>query len=220
MKGILKFTGGVVASSVLWCCQANAAALYDSWATNEGVSGNYILTITDQSAGNFLFNLTVNPWNAEALGVFVDLGNTNVGSLSITSSTSFPTPLDPAVVLYATDTTSNGCGAGCNLNGLSPPVASPDGEWEMVFRLGGQGFDKVQTFEWMVAGLAGISESDFGLVGIRAQQLCGQGAILPDDSCSGSDKSYGSVQEVPLPAAVWLFGSALVGFAALARRKA
>jgi hypothetical protein len=199
----------------------NAAALYNSWTTNEGESGNYILTVTDQGSGSFNFNLTVDPWNAEALGVFVDLGNYNFGAAppSVTSSSSSPTSLNPAVLLHGTDTNSDTCGNGCNLNGLSPPVATPDGEWEMVFRLGGQGYDGVQTFEWAVAGLTDIAESDFGLVGIRAQQLCDAGDILPGDSCGGSDKSYGSVQVVPIPAAAWLFGSGLVGLAGIARRK-
>lgn len=198
----------------------NAAALYNSWTTNEGDSGNYILTVTDQGAGNFNFNLTVDPWNAEALGVFVDLGNYNFDAApSVTSSSSSPTSLNPAVELFATDTTDNGCGNGCNLDGLSPPVATPDGQWEMVFRLGGQGYDGVQTFEWAVAGLTDIAESDFGLVGIRAQQLCDAGSTLPNGSCTGSDKSYGSVQVVPIPAAAWLFGSGLAGLAGIARRK-
>ena len=53
--------------------------IFDTWTTNEGGSGNYALTVSDQGEGVFDFNLTINPWNAEGLGVFFDLGGVDVG---------------------------------------------------------------------------------------------------------------------------------------------
>jgi len=197
------------------------AIVFDSWVTNEGDSGNYILTITEQSTdGIFDFNLTVNPWNAEALGLFIDLGDYTVPSLSLSS-------IIPSgeVSLYAADTSSNDCGAGCNLNGLNPTLFSPDGEWEMVYRLGSQGFNNIQTFSWVTSGLTGINENDFGLIGIRAQQLCDPGNLLPNGSCGGSDKSYndGGGGEppavIPEPGTTALFSIGLLGMGLSLRRR-
>jgi hypothetical protein len=209
---------------------ANATVTYDTWTSNNGANGaNYIITVTDTGAvggGVFDFEVTVDPWNAEALGVFFDLGDNTVSGLTLSNIA--PTG---QVALYATDTTSNDCGNGCNLNGISVPLANPDNQWEMVFRLGDSGYQGIQTFSWTVSGLAGISESDFGLVGARAQVLCSGTDLLPDDqgTCGGSDKSTGTSTgggdtsngggTVPEPGSMALLGLGLLaGVYSLRRR--
>jgi hypothetical protein len=191
---------------------ANATVIFDSWTTNEGVSGNYIVSITEVGSV-FNFELTVNPWNAEALGVFFDLGDATITDTLLTNVT-------PAnqVELYATDTASDNCGAGCNLNGLNPTLLAPDGEWEYVFRLGDQGYDGIQTFSWTI-GTSGYSESDFQLAGVRAQQLCDGTNLLPDGSCGGSDKSSGTTTTVPEPSILALMGLGIAGIGIARRRK-
>jgi hypothetical protein len=159
----------------------------NGWNTNDDGTGNYILTINDDTAGRFSWSLTVDPWNAEALGLFVDLGDT--GPLATPVSLYNVTPTGE-VSVYATDTSSGDCGPGCNINGLNDLVIpDPDGEWELVYRLGSQGFDQIQTFSWQTDNF-GLTLDSFGLVAIRAQQLCDEGELLPDGSCGGSDKSF------------------------------
>ena len=100
----------------------------------------------------------------------------------------------------------------------SPPVADPDGEWEFVFRLGEQGFDGIQTYNFSIndAALSGITDSDWGLMAVRSQQLCPPGTTLSDgdSNCGGSDKSYGTAHEdppeVPVPGTPVLIGLGLV----------
>jgi hypothetical protein len=195
---------------------AQASLIYSTWTGNAAPDGNYTLTV-NHTAGKFNYNLTVNPWNAEALGLFVDFGNINLtGPVSITNAS-------PAgqVNLFAMDTSSDSCGSGCNLNGLTVPLAG-DGQWELVFSLGSSGFDGIQTFSWSTQDF-GLDESAFGLVAIRAQQLCTSGT-LPNSGCTGSDKVYGFVDtprppsNVPEPGTALLFGLGLLGIASADRK--
>lgn len=197
------------------CAQANATLVYDTWTSNDAATGNYVLTI-DHVGSSFIYNLTVTPWNAEALGIFFDLGNVAVGNSGFSN-------LNPSapVQLHATDTSSNSCGSGCNLNGLSLPALGGS-DWEFVFRLGSTGFEGLQSFAWKTSDF-GLNEASFGLVGVRAQQLCSGDNTLSNGSagCSGSDKSYGfatPTSSVPEPGALALVSVALLGFAALRRR--
>lgn len=216
----MKFKGRFLPSLLAAGCLAGAGAAqagmitYDTWTSNENGSGNYIFTVNDNDAGYFNYNLTVDPWNAEALGLFVDFGSetTGGGSAMLTGAN---------VALVGQDTSSNSCGAGCNLEGLSFP-ASFDGLWGLVFRLGEQGFDGIQTFSWQTSDF-GLGLDDFGLVAIRAQQFCSEGTLDGEnDGCEGSDKSYSSERppvSVPEPGTLGLLGLGLLALA-IRRKKA
>ena len=193
-----------------------ATVVFDTWTSNDSATGNYIVSITDVGS-KFDINVTVSPWNAEVLGLFLDFGNVNVGSASALALTNV-SPVGQ-VSVYAVDTASAGCGMGCTLNGLATPLVSPDGQWEAIFRLGAQGFDGIQTFSFTINDL-GLGEDDIKLVGIRAQQLCGPGGTLSngDTGCSGSDKAYSSEgRYVPEPGSLALLALAMFGVAAFRR---
>ncbi|WP_119464455.1 VPLPA-CTERM sorting domain-containing protein [Vibrio sp. PID23_8] len=204
---------------------AQAGIVYNNWTTNQGESGSYVFTVEhDQANDLFNYKFTVDPWDAEGLGLFIDFGDhtmpgTTAADIGLTN-------IDPAdeVALWATDTTSNDCGQGCNLNGLNPSLETPDDEWELVFRLGAQGFDQIQTFTWTTLDF-GLELSDFGLAGVRSQQLCTGDATLPDgiEECTGSDKSYGSrrgtPRSIPEPASTLLLAAGLLGLGMIRRRK-
>jgi hypothetical protein len=211
----------VAAAFCILSTTTQATVVYNTWSSNEAPNGNYQFTVNHNPiASTFSYNLTVSPWNAEALGIFIDLGNVSIsGPVTLTN-------VSPSgqVALHAIETSSNGCGSGCNLNGLNPPVGG-DGQWELVFRLGTTGFNGIQTFSWTTQDF-GLDEDDFGMVGIRAQQLCTTGT-LPTGSCNDSDKVYGfgqvsttTTQQVSEPATFALLSFALAGLAGLRRKLA
>lgn len=230
-QGIRQVIHGWVAAGLggallLSSAVSNATVMYDTWEPADGEVGNYIITVNHNVPNNqFDIVFTVEPWNAEGLGLFIDFGDFDIpGPVGLTNIV----PQDQ-IELYATDTMSNSCGQGCNLNGIDAPIANPDQEWELVFRLGRQGFQGIQTFSFSINDF-GLDESAWGLVGVRAQQLCGPGDDpLPDGMCGGSDKSFGSGvidpgpdpdpnPSVPVPGTLLLLGLGLLGLARSRKR--
>jgi hypothetical protein len=99
------------------------------------------------------------------------------------------------------------------------------GDWEVIFHLGNPGFEGIQTFSWLTSDF-GLSESNFGLVAIRAQVLCFGDDVLPGDkaNCTGSDKAYGyptppQNNSVPEPGSLALLGLSVLLVAVVRIRK-
>ena len=195
---------------------SHASIVYETWYNDEDDIGNYRLTV-NQADGRFHYDLTVDPWNAEAFGLFIDLGAMDVANVDFINTT----PAAP-MALYTTNTPSHECGGGgCRLTGLDLPDRIGN-DWELVFRFGDSGFDSLQHFTWSTSDF-GLTLANFGLAGLRAQVLCSGSDLLPADSeqCESSDKAWAypqQAQQVPEPHVLFLLGAALCGLA-LARRR-
>lgn len=198
----------VAAGAMTFMASAQAGEIrYDSWSTNEGISGNYQLTVNDDG-GRFNFDLTVDPWNAEVFGLFLDFGDKSAsGAIDLQDGS--------GITNAWSNVTNDSCGGqGCNLGGLSNFYTSDfDGEWGLVFRFGQQGFDGLQSFSWSTA-MMGVGLDDFGLVAVRAQNLCSGDNTLDDgdDGCGDSDKSFGFSSPIPVtePGMLGLMGVGLL----------
>ena len=209
---------------------------FSQWLPGSENHGSYQLEVFDyddpEKTDTLGISLTVDPWNAEALGLYLDFGELTSNQPSISSvSTS---PAVSTVSLYAINSDDHTCGPrGCNINGDVANDLSVEGfDWELIFTLGTSGFEGIQSFSWDVVG-SGLSSSNLALAAIRAQNLCEPGATLSGVSdCDGSDKTYAfpddggglnecltpeclNITPTPLPAAAWLFLSALGGFAGI-----
>ncbi|WP_371188871.1 PEP-CTERM sorting domain-containing protein [Thalassotalea maritima] len=218
----------------------------NTWNSNEEggtVVGNYSVQIDNETHPGFIyFFVTVEPWNAEALGLFIDFGDFDaslagdVDPLSNVIVQLIPQsddgdPVD--VSLLALDTESNDCGNGCNLNGF--PI---DGvEWEMVYRLNTNGSaDPVQTTAWKIDIDAFSNEtfknflrSDDALsadyIALRSQSVCsGDGTLDGSTTCGGSEKTYWTGgprdprTDIPEPHIWLMFGLGFIGLM-ISRRK-
>jgi hypothetical protein len=219
MKNLVKLALPAIALvATLMSSTAGASVIFSDWKKQNGDSeGNYILKIDDDGTDVFNINLTVNPWNAEALGLFLDFGNSDYGfdnsipnlitnismldgdGVAVTTTTN-------TVSLFDSDTGNLSCGSACTLQGLNP-ILGPDNEWELIFRLGDSGFDGIKTFSWTV-NAGGLVLGDLVLAGIRSQVLCGGNDILPSDQdkCDDSEKSIAArpngniiITSIPVP---------------------
>jgi len=228
MKNLVKLALPAIALVATLMSSTAGAVLITSpdWKTEGGAeaTGNYILAIDDSNDGFFDITLTVNPWNAEALGLFLDFGESTYGGLG-----TITTPISGgAVTFVGANTSSNSCddavvggnggnGGGCTLNGLFNNGNAV--EWELVFRLAEQGFQGIQTFEWTVDA-GGLLLDDLVLAGLRAQQLCGGDDLLPSDQkCKDSEKAFAVLDDdlditfvdVPEPGSLALFALGALG---------
>lgn len=209
---------------------AMAISTYDAAAS-------FLLTLTDVTdAGD---TTVTSGWSVEAFGygvVFI----TEVGDASATGVISV---IDPAVSLSILDSiaqssnssgsASNGLAATDALTDLDITVANTSG-LDLTFS-----FDYSITLDASTTGDADASATvdfldDLGFVDILANvdavdgsagNLALNGGFAFDladgefNLITGALDSFGSAEAVPVPAAVWLFGSGLLGLVAVARRK-
>jgi hypothetical protein len=220
-------TAVLLAAGIFGASAANAASVsYFLDQSNELADGtNYLkVTISDGSGG--LINFKV-----ETLAPLNSIADTNFGIQSFDFNTSLATPSGPnadsVIVGLPTDWSGN----------VSPPPNNADGFGDFEFEVSNGGSNRLSVLTFSV-DVAGDSINDYYELSSNPGnspnpplqgnvQFAAHVAGFTMQSCSTSTSGYctgayfggGTPAAIPVPAAIWLFGSGLLGMTAVARRK-
>ena len=149
-------------------------------------------------------------FDSSITSVFFDVGTADIASVDFSATDSsagvvfdsITNPTLPEGETISFDADFGGTKDGSNANGVNEA-----GEYAgFIVLFGTSGFDYADL-------IADISSGSFR-TGLHLTSIA-----LEPDSSGGFDGSDSYVNVVPLPAAAWLFGTALFGFAAASRRK-
>ncbi len=213
LKAILK--QAVVLQLVLGSAAAFATTYNFTQITTNGeapVASQLLVDVT-QSGANVLFTFTNTSVIASSItDIYFDYGNTNyfssvsnntLGAAGDSAGVSFSDGANPGN-LPAGNTVSFSADASGDSNSPNVPANGVNGSTEFVKFLG-----TTLTGITFADVLAGLDSGAFRL-GLHVQSIDGEG--------SESFVNGGTPSEVPLPAAGWLFGSALIGLMGLRRK--
>lgn len=169
-------------------------------------SDQYSVELNDLGGGNVSFTV-LNAYELESsiTGVYFQYGDTDLNVTGFTDSdgvfgtdVDFSSPGSPNHLPGGDAYFDNPADYGAHTNGIKPGV---DSSTEYITFLANLGTTSYQSL------LDAINEGTFR-IGLHVQ------GILPD----GQDWSD-AYSTVPVPAAAWLFGTALIGFMATSRRR-
>jgi hypothetical protein len=188
---------------------------------------NYIVTVKDDAeagvtANKLRFTYQVDPLSSltvsKLTGFFFDAEN----PFSAT-----PGPYTSLNILFSDIQPNTNCGLGFNTNQISGAGGCnstlnlgagagsfQDHEWDVgaAWKTNDLSLGQIGIFE--ISDLGGaIGVGDINSIGLRGQATTGPGGSAKEFYLASS-----SISAVPVPAAVWLFGTALIGFIGFSRR--
>ncbi len=190
--------------------------------TNNGntpIASQLLVNVT-QSGSNVLFKFTNSSVIASSIAdIYFDYGNTNyftsisnniLGGAGESAGVNFSDGATPANLPGG-----NAIGFSADASGDSAPPVSPNGinaSTEFAAFLGVLGI--TSSFGDVIAAL----DSNAFRIGLHVQSIDSLGAseIFGSESFVSAP---GSPSQVPVPGAIWLFGSAILGFAGFSSRK-
>ena len=214
MKNLKTITALFAALSMMFVMSANATTLSFTEIVDDGgpdLSSQLsaeVSAITDGAL--FTFTNDVG-FDSSITSVFFDVGTADIASVDFSAADSSATGVNfkpitnpnlPEGNTISFDADFGGTKDGSNADGVDAA-----GEYAgFIVLFGASGFDYADL-------IADILSGSFR-TGLHLTSI----ALEPDDE-GGLDGSDGYVNVVPLPAAAWLFGTALFGFFAASRRK-
>ncbi len=181
---------------------------------------DYIVTVSDDTAGVFTISYQVNPLSvyttAKFTGFFFDVADPfvadnspyhagNLGLVDISAPASCGQGFNTNHVSGAKGCNSN-IQLGSDAGAFAGHLFDVGIAWKNDNDLSGGG-----TGSFQIADL-GLGLADWVMVGLRGQATTGAGG-------SAKEFQYMANTVVPVPAALWLFGSGFLGLMAVARRR-
>jgi len=179
------------------------------------LSGQLSATVSQITSGaEFKFYNNVG-FNSSITGVFFDIGNTDIAGIlfSLDNSSSgvdFKPKKNPTLPEGNTLTTEFDADYGETKSGPNANGVDQGGEYASFLVSFGTELD----FDGLVSAIT----SGVFRVGLHVTSIALEPNRLGGEADDGSD-AYINVSTVPVPAAAWLFGSALLGLIATRRRK-
>ena len=181
---------------------------------------DYIVTVDDNTAGKLTFTYKVDMFStftvAKLTGFFFDAED---------PSSATDGPYTAANLGFIDFQPGTSCAQGFNTNQIMGPggcnttlqLGAGAGSFEshmwdvgVAWKTNDLSLGQIGTFEVSnLGGLIGIG--DIGSIGLRGQETTGSGG-------SAKEFELASMNPVPVPAAIWLFGSALIGFVGMSRK--
>lgn len=205
--GIKKFVQLSALPVALITTQVGANSIsYTLDQSNALINGVDYLTVTisdEGTPGDIDFSVVVNTLNFPSPGSNFGMDNFYFNyDASLTVLAGNIVDLDPSTWNITTDKNAGG------------------GFGFFEFDLKGNGSSRTELLTFTISGITGDTIEDYAVgyngVGVEAYFAAHVGGF--DDGNGVSSAKFASV--VPVPAAVWLFGSGLLGLAAVSRRKA
>jgi len=110
---------------------------------------------------------------------------------------------------------------------LSTNANAGGGFGKFDFQLSGTGSDRTDLLTFSITGVTGDTINDYAIGSTLnpssgeffAAHIAGFDETCYESKCVTSAQFAGSTPAIPVPAAVWLFGSGLLGLAGIARRR-
>lgn len=201
--------GYALSVSIFFAVQAEAASVsYFLDQSNALADGpNYLMVTISDGAGGLI------DFKVETLAPLNSMAGSNFGIQKFGFNTTLSNPPDASLVNLSTGWVGNS----------APPPNTEDGfgTFDIEVSNGGSNRLSVLTFSINVDG-----DSIFNYASELSSGTAGQGNVLFAAHVAGFDDGYGNTSAffggstlVPLPAAVWLLGSGLLGLAGIARRR-
>jgi hypothetical protein len=164
-----------------------------------------VITVDENTDGFFRVNVKI--VSEAATGNIGDITGVFFNLSPLISESDITSTIGAPIIGFGNNT--NNLGGGVNLQGGGP---NNPGLFDVGLRFAGINVDDVQEVEFAISNISTLTLDDFTGFGLRLQTV---GPL--DGNREGSSKLSG-FSPVPIPSAVWLLGSGLIGLIGVRRK--